>query len=48
VQIEELEGAFADFEEYTVQLAEKRTSIYETFERASSRSSSSAIASRRR
>jgi hypothetical protein len=32
VQIEELEGAFADFEEYTVQLAEKRTSIYETFE----------------
>ncbi len=32
VQIEELEGAFADFEEYTVQLAEKRTSIYEAFE----------------
>ena len=32
VQIEELEGAFADFEEYTVQLADKRTSIYETFE----------------
>ncbi|HWN96015.1 MAG TPA: DNA repair ATPase, partial [Methylomirabilota bacterium] len=32
VQIEELEGAFADFEEYIVQLAEKRTSIYEVFE----------------
>ncbi|HEX6863471.1 MAG TPA: DNA repair ATPase, partial [Thermoanaerobaculia bacterium] len=32
VQLEELEGAFADFEEYTVQLAEKRTSLYETFE----------------
>ncbi|KAF0173858.1 MAG: hypothetical protein FD161_3726 [Limisphaerales bacterium] len=32
VQIEELEGAFADFEEYTVQLAEKRTSLYEAFE----------------
>lgn len=32
VQLEELEGAFADFEEYTVQLAEKRTSLYEAFE----------------
>ncbi len=32
VQIEELEGAFADFEDYTVQLAEKRTSLYEAFE----------------
>ncbi len=32
VQIEELEGAFADFEEYTVPLSEKRTSIYEAFE----------------
>jgi hypothetical protein len=32
VQIEELEGAFADFEDYTVQLSEKRTSIYEAFE----------------
>jgi len=32
VQIEELEGAFADFEEYTVQLAEKRTALYEAFE----------------
>lgn len=32
VQLEELEGAFADFPEYTVELAEKRTSIYEAFE----------------
>lgn len=32
VQIEELEGAFADFEEYTLQLADKRTSLYEAFE----------------
>ena len=32
VQLEELEGAFADFEEYTVQLAEKRTALYEAFE----------------
>ena len=32
MQIEELEGAFADFEDYTVQLAEKRTSLYEAFE----------------
>ncbi|HSP43519.1 MAG TPA: DNA repair ATPase, partial [Luteolibacter sp.] len=32
VQIEELEGAFADFEEYTVQLAERRTELYEAFE----------------
>ncbi|MBK7998189.1 MAG: DNA repair ATPase [Verrucomicrobia bacterium] len=32
VQLEELEGAFADFEEYTVELAEKRTSLYEAFE----------------
>ena len=32
VQIEELEGRFADFEEYTVQLAERRTELYEAFE----------------
>ncbi len=32
VQLEELEGAFADFEEYTVELAEKRASLYEAFE----------------
>src|SRR5690606_5569523 len=32
IQIEELEGAFADFEEYTVQLAERRTELYEAFE----------------
>jgi hypothetical protein len=32
VQIEELEGAFAEFEGYTVELSEKRTSIYEAFE----------------
>jgi hypothetical protein len=32
VQLEELEGAFADFEEYTVQLAERRTELYEAFE----------------
>ncbi len=32
VQLEELEGAFADFEDYTVQLAERRTQLYEAFE----------------
>lgn len=32
VQLEELEGAFADFDEYTVQLTEKRTTLYEAFE----------------
>ncbi len=32
VQIEELEGRFADFEDYVVQLADKRTEIYEAFE----------------
>jgi len=32
VQLEELEGAFADFEDYTVQLAERRTELYEAFE----------------
>lgn len=32
VQLEEMEGAFADFEEYTVELAEKRASLYEAFE----------------
>ena len=32
VQLEELEGTFADFEEYTVQLADRRTELYEAFE----------------
>ncbi|MFN7141382.1 MAG: AAA family ATPase, partial [Limisphaerales bacterium] len=32
VQIEELEGTFADFEEYTLQLSERRTELYEAFE----------------
>lgn len=32
VQIEELEGTFADFEDFIVQLSDKRTSIYESFE----------------
>lgn len=32
IQIEEMEGAFADFEEYIVQLTDKRTAIYEAFE----------------
>lgn len=32
VQLEELEGTFADFEAYTVQLAERRTELYEAFE----------------
>ena len=32
VQIEELEGTFADFEEYAVQLSERRTELYEAFE----------------
>lgn len=32
VQLEEMEGAFADFEEFTVQLAEKRTALFEAFE----------------
>jgi len=32
VQLEELEGTFADFEEYTVQLSERRTELYEAFE----------------
>lgn len=32
VQLEELEGMFADFEDYTVQLAEKRAALYEAFE----------------
>ena len=32
VQIEELEGRFADFDEYTVQLSDKRTEVYEAFE----------------
>jgi hypothetical protein len=32
VQIEELEGSFADFEEYLVQLAERRAELYEAFE----------------
>ena len=32
VQIEELEGAFADFEDFIVQIAEKRTALHEAFE----------------
>ncbi len=32
VQLEELEGTFAGFDEFTVQLAEKRTALYEAFE----------------
>jgi hypothetical protein len=32
VQLEEMEGAFADFEAYIVQLAERRTELYEAFE----------------
>ena len=32
VQLEELEGAFADFDQYTIELSEKRTALYEAFE----------------
>ncbi|MGB0582464.1 MAG: ATP-binding protein, partial [Limisphaerales bacterium] len=32
VQFEELEGRFADFDEYTIELADKRTEVYEAFE----------------
>lgn len=32
VQIEEMEGAFAGFDEYTVQLTDRRTELYEAFE----------------
>ncbi len=32
IQVEELEGKFADFEEFVVQLAEKREEIYNAFE----------------
>ena len=32
VQIEELEGRFAEFDEFVVQLAEKREEIYNAFE----------------
>jgi hypothetical protein len=32
VQLEELEGTFAEFEEYTVKLSERRTELYEVFE----------------
>ncbi len=32
VQIEELEGTFADFDEYIVQISERRTELYEAFE----------------
>ncbi len=32
VQLEEMEGAFADFDAFTVQLAEKRTALFEAFE----------------
>lgn len=32
VQIEELEGTFADFDDYIVQISERRTELYEAFE----------------
>jgi hypothetical protein len=32
VQLEELEGAFAGFDEFTIQLSERRTEFYEAFE----------------
>lgn len=32
VQFEELEGRFSDFDDYVVQLADKRTEVYEAFE----------------
>ena len=32
VQLEEMEGVFADFDEFIVQLAEKRTTLFEAFE----------------
>jgi len=32
VQLEEMEGAFAGFDEYTVQLSDRRTEFYEAFE----------------
>lgn len=32
VQLEELEGTFAEFEDYTVKLSERRTELYEVFE----------------
>lgn len=32
VQLEELEGAFAGFDEYVTQIAERRTELYEAFE----------------
>ncbi len=32
VQLEEMEGVFADYEDYTVQLTERRTELYEAFE----------------
>lgn len=32
VQIEELEGTFADFDEYIVQISDRRTELYEAFE----------------
>jgi hypothetical protein len=32
VQIEELEGQFAEFDEYIVQISERRTELYEAFE----------------
>ena len=31
VQVEEMEGAFADFDEYVVQLSERRTELYEAY-----------------
>ncbi|MEX1118396.1 MAG: DNA repair ATPase [Terrimicrobiaceae bacterium] len=32
VQIEEMEGAFADFDEFIVQISDRRTELYEAFE----------------
>ena len=32
VQIEEMEGAFADFDDYIIQISERRTELYEAFE----------------
>ena len=32
VQLEELEGSFADFDEFIVEIADKRTEAYEAFE----------------
>lgn len=32
VQIEEMEGAFADYDDFVIQIAERRTELYEAFE----------------